>query len=89
MLLFAEIDLGDLLIAMVVFFYLFLAIWVFIALFADIFRRRDLSGWGKAGWILLIFLFPLIGALIYVLARPPEAAQVPAREYEERTRPPS
>ena len=48
MLLLADIDLGDLLIAMVAFFFLFLAIWLFIVLFADIFGRRDLSGWGKA-----------------------------------------
>lgn len=76
MLLLADFTLGNLLVAMLVFFYLFLAIWIFIALFADIFRRRDLSGWGKAGWILLIFLFPLIGALIYVLARPSEQEPV-------------
>ena len=75
MLLLADFTLGDLLIAMLVFFYLFLAIWIFIALFADIFRRRDLSGWGKAGWILLIFLFPLIGAVIYLIARPEELGQ--------------
>jgi uncharacterized membrane protein (DUF106 family) len=28
------------------------------------------SGWGKAGWILLIFILPFLGALIYVIARP-------------------
>jgi len=43
---------------------------MFIAVFADIFRRRDLSGGGKAGWILLIFILPLFGILIYVIARP-------------------
>jgi flagellar biosynthesis/type III secretory pathway M-ring protein FliF/YscJ len=43
---------------------------MFIAIFADIFRRNDLSGWGKAGWILLIFIVPFIGILIYVIARP-------------------
>src|SRR5262245_5120781 len=45
-------------------------IWMFIAVFADIFRRNDLSGWGKAGWILLIFILPFIGLLIYMIARP-------------------
>ena len=72
MLLLAEITLGDLLVAMIAFFFLFLAIWMFIAVFADIFSRRDLSGWGKAGWVLLIFIIPLIGVLIYLIARPPE-----------------
>jgi hypothetical protein len=74
MLLLADIDLGDLLLAMVAFFFLFLAIWMFIAVFADIFGRRDLSGWGKAGWVLLIFIIPLIGVLIYLIARPSEPA---------------
>ena len=74
MLLLADFDLGDLLLAMVAFFFLFLAIWMFIAVFADIFGRRDLSGWGKAGWVLLIFILPLIGVLIYLIARPYEPA---------------
>lgn len=74
MLLLADIDLGDLLLAMVAFFFLFLAIWIFIAVFADIFSRRDLSGWGKAGWTLLIFILPLIGVLIYLIVRPAEPA---------------
>ena len=43
---------------------------MFIAVFADIFRRNDLSGWGKAGWILLVFIVPFLGILIYVIARP-------------------
>jgi hypothetical protein len=47
-----------------------LAIAVFIWVFWDIFRRPDLSGWGRAGWILLAFVFPLIGCLIYIIARP-------------------
>jgi hypothetical protein len=61
---------GSLLWAMVVFFFWFMLIWMFIAVFADIFRRNDLTGWGKAGWILLIFIVPLLGILIYLIARP-------------------
>jgi uncharacterized membrane protein len=72
MLLLADFTLGNLLVAMIAFFFLFLAVWMFIAVFADIFTRRDLSGWGKAGWVLLIFIIPLIGILIYLIARPPE-----------------
>jgi len=45
-------------------------IWMFIWVFIDIFRRSDISGWGKAGWVLLIFIIPFIGVLIYVIARP-------------------
>jgi len=66
---------GSVLWAMVVFFFWFLFIWMFIAVFADIFRRNDLGGWGKAGWIVLIVILPLIGILIYMIARPKMTAQ--------------
>lgn len=63
-------NLGEVLWAMVVFFFWFMFIWMFIGVFSDIFRREDLSGWGKAGWILLIVVLPLLGILIYMIARP-------------------
>ncbi len=65
-----EWSFGSVLWVMIEFFFIFLLIWMFIAVFADIFRRNDLSGWGKAGWIFLIFIVPLLGILIYVIARP-------------------
>jgi predicted membrane channel-forming protein YqfA (hemolysin III family) len=61
---------GDFLWAMLVFFFWFMIIWMFIAVFADIFRRDDLSGWGKAGWVVLIVILPLIGILLYMIFRP-------------------
>jgi hypothetical protein len=63
-------NLGSVLLASIAFFFVVMIIWMFIAIFADIFRRNDLSGWGKAGWVLLIFIVPFIGILIYVIARP-------------------
>ena len=71
----ADWNFGDVLWGMLVFFFWFMAIWIFIAVFADIFRRNDISGWAKAGWILLIFLVPFLGALIYIIARPKMTAQ--------------
>ena len=65
-----EWSFGNVLWTMLVFFFWFMAIWIFITVFADIFRRRDLSGWAKGGWILLIFIVPFLGALIYLIARP-------------------
>jgi len=61
---------GSVLWAMIVFFFWFMLIWMFIAVFADIFRRNDIGGGAKAGWIILIFVIPLIGILIYMIARP-------------------
>lgn len=47
-------------------FFLFAWIWVLISIVADIFRS-DMSGWGKAGWTILIILLPLLGVLIYLI----------------------
>jgi len=60
---------------MFIFYLFFMVIWMFIRVFADIFGRENLSGWGKAGWILLIFIVPFIGLLIYVIVRPKNTEQ--------------
>ncbi|MEP6758247.1 MAG: SHOCT domain-containing protein [Actinomycetota bacterium] len=61
---------GSVLWAMIEFFFIFMLIWMFIGVFADIFRRNDLSGGAKALWILFIFVLPLLGILIYMIGRP-------------------
>jgi type VI protein secretion system component VasK len=61
---------GEILWSMLIFFFWFMAIWIFIMVFADIFRRNDISGWVKAGWVILIFILPFLGAIIYLIARP-------------------
>jgi hypothetical protein len=43
--------------------------WVLITVFIDLFRSRDLSGWAKALWFLFILVIPLIGVLVYLIAR--------------------
>lgn len=60
---------GTFLWATLVFFFWFAVIWMFIGVFASIFRR-DMSGWAKAGWILLIVVLPFLGILIYLIAMP-------------------
>jgi hypothetical protein len=44
-----------------------LFIWVAIVVFTDIFRRRDISGWVKALWVVLIVILPWIGVLAYLI----------------------
>jgi len=44
-------------------------IWILIYVFIDIFRSHDLSGWAKALWFLFVLLIPLIGVLVYLIAR--------------------
>ena len=63
-------DFGDVLLTMLAFFFWFLFIWMFIGVFADLFRRDDLSGWAKAAWIVLIVVLPFIGILLYMIVRP-------------------
>jgi hypothetical protein len=59
----------DLLLSMFWFFLFFAWIWLVISVFIDIFRSPDLSGWGKAGWTIFVLFIPLIGVLVYLIAR--------------------
>jgi hypothetical protein len=44
-------------------------LWVLIYVITDIFRSPDLSGGAKAGWFVFVFFIPLIGLLVYLIAR--------------------
>jgi ABC-type multidrug transport system fused ATPase/permease subunit len=43
--------------------------WILITIFIDLFRSHDLSGWAKALWFIFILILPLIGVLVYLIAR--------------------
>jgi len=43
--------------------------WILITVFIDIFRSPDLSGGAKALWFLFVLFIPLIGVLVYLIAR--------------------
>ena len=51
------------------FFALMIYFWLIITVFADLFRRHDVSGWGKAAWVVLVLVVPLIGALVYLISQ--------------------
>ena len=42
--------------------------WLLIVVFGDVFRRRDISGWAKAGWIIVVIVLPYFGVFIYLIA---------------------
>ena len=44
-------------------------IWILIWVFIDIFRSHDLSGGAKALWFVFVLFIPLIGVLVYLIAR--------------------
>ena len=54
---------------MLVFFAWVIWFWLLIVIFSDLFRREDISGWGKAGWFILVLIVPFIGVLIYLIAQ--------------------
>jgi hypothetical protein len=54
---------------MLVFFGWIIWIWLLILIFGDLYRRSDVSGWGKAGWTVLVIFLPLLGVLIYLIAQ--------------------
>ena len=48
-----------------------LGLWVFLVIWTImlIFRRRDLSGWAKAAWVIFVIFLPLLGVLAYLISR--------------------
>jgi hypothetical protein len=45
------------------------AIMIWFRCLFDMFADHTLSGWGKAGWALLLIFLPWLGAFIYLIAR--------------------
>ena len=41
--------------------------WLLITVFADLFRRHDISGWIKAIWVIAVVVFPYIAVLAYLI----------------------
>jgi Phospholipase_D-nuclease N-terminal len=50
-----------------IFFAWVIFIWIAITVLIDVFRRRDLSGWGKAGWTIFVVILPWVGVLVYLI----------------------
>jgi hypothetical protein len=54
--------------SMLVFFSWIIFIWLVITVYMDLFRRGDIGGWGKAGWVVFTLLLPFLGVLVYLIA---------------------
>ena len=61
-------------------------IWIFILfrVIIDIFRSQDLSGWGKAGWLIFVIILPFLGVFIYLIARGKEMGQRDVQDAQAR-----
>jgi hypothetical protein len=64
---------------MCIFFAWVIWIWLLILVLSDNFRRRDHGGFAKAMWTLFVIFTPLLGVLVYMIARPPEDESMMAR----------
>jgi hypothetical protein len=53
---------------MIIFFAWVIWIWMMIVILTDVFRRRDIGGWAKAGWTVFLIVLPFLAALIYLIA---------------------
>ena len=60
----------------IVIFFVWVA-WLMILfrIFGDVFRRHDISGWGKAAWLVFVVVVPFLGVLIYLIANGQEMSQ--------------
>ena len=70
----------DILWTMLVFFGWVIWFWLLIVVFGDLFSRHDISGWGKAGWIVLVVVLPYLGVFIYLIAQGAHMAERKAQQ---------
>jgi ABC-type multidrug transport system fused ATPase/permease subunit len=60
--------------------------WILITVFIDIFRSHDLSGWAKALWFIFVLIIPMIGVLVYLIARGGKMHQRAERDAQQQER---
>jgi hypothetical protein len=82
MLLASDYPFLDIFWTMLIFFAFVIWIWLLIMVLWDNFARTDHSGWAKAGWTLFVIVLPLLGVLVYMIARPPEQTTLMTRAAE-------
>ena len=75
---------------MILFFSWVIWIWMMVIILTDVFRRRDISGWTKALWVVFLIVLPFLGALIYLIVqhdgmaeRSAKAAQGQRQEFDQ------
>ncbi|MDK3072005.1 PLDc N-terminal domain-containing protein [Sedimentitalea sp. JM2-8] len=54
--------------AFIVFLFI-MWIWLLIRVFGDLFRRKDVGGFGKVVWIIVLFVLPYLGVFFYLLTQ--------------------
>jgi hypothetical protein len=79
--------------SMIIFFFWVIWIWIVVTVLIDIFRRHDIGGVAKAGWVIFVVILPWLGVLIYLISnhdgmrdRSLKQAQDQQREFGEYVR---
>ena len=65
----SDFGVGQVVVSLIWFFLFFLWIMLVFHVIGDIFRSRDLSGGGKALWLLVVIALNYIGVFIYLIVR--------------------
>jgi hypothetical protein len=60
---------GQVMWTMLVFFAWILFFWLLFMVFGDLFRRHDISGWGKAAWSIFVIFLPFLGCFVYLISQ--------------------
>jgi hypothetical protein len=68
---------------MIIFFAWVAWIWIVVTVLIDVFRRHDISGWGKAAWTVLVVVVPFLGVLSYLIVNSDGMAERGAKEASE------
>src|SRR3954463_16079203 len=83
----------DVMWTMLVFFLWVAWFMLLFRVFGDIFRRHDISGGAKTGWIILTILLPFLGVFIYIISqgdamakRDVERAQAQRSQFDDYVR---
>jgi predicted PurR-regulated permease PerM len=60
-------------------------IWFFLLfrVIADIFRRHDISGWGKTLWLIFVIILPFLGVFVYLIAEGNKMTQRDVRNMQD------
>ena len=74
---------GEVMWSMLIFFTWILFFWMLFAVLADIFRRHDISGWGKAGWIIFTVCLPFLGIFVYLISNSKGMAERNMRQVQD------
>jgi hypothetical protein len=78
----ADYPLLDIVWTIVIFFAWVVWVWMMIMILSDVFRRRDISGWQKASWIVLLIVLPFVGVLAYLIAQHDAMAERRTRDLQ-------